>query len=366
MIITWITENYYPNKGGMAQSCDRIVNGLRKSGWKVHLLHFSNRHHQIVLEKQMNGTYIAIPTNENYPHALQIGFLMLEKELKDTQQLVAFGGFLPILCVQTYADWLNIPYAVCIRGNDFDTAIFHYQRKSILLETLKNASLIIANTTNKVQKINHLLKSSKAIFIANGIENDWKASHHDIQFANYYKNQIINQKIIGLFGQLKEKKGVLFFLEAIQKAKLTQRFHLIIAGELEETIIHFLEVNQFHYEKLSFMERYQLIKYYLACDWIAIPSFYDGMPNVLLEAMALGIPVLASDVDGMKDIIETEKNGLLFKNLCQADLIYALQKILDFSTNHYSALQQQAKWTVTQRYTHDIEIRNFQNALQII
>ncbi len=365
MEIIWITENYYPNKGGMAQSCDRIVNGLRNSGWIIHILHFSNRHSKIVIQKQFNGSYIAIPTSENYPHALQLGFQYIQKELLQTQQLVAFGGFLPILSVQTYALWLNIPYSVCIRGNDFDVAIFHYQRKAILLDTLKNAHSIITNTTDKAIKINQLLNNDKAKFIANGIENDWKASDYELKFAKQYKKQFENQKIIGLFGQLKEKKGTLFFLEAVLQAKLINEFHFIIAGELEEKVIQMMETHHFHYEKLEFIERFQLIKYYLSCDWIAIPSFYDGMPNVLLESMALGIPVIASDVDGMKDVISDENSGLLFKNHDSSDLIFNLQKIIDFSDSEWNKIKENAKKSVMEKYNLGLEIQNFRKVLQL-
>ncbi len=159
MEIVWITENYYPNKGGMAQSCDRIVNGLRKSGWIVHLVHFSNRHSKIQIQKQFNGNYLVIPCTENYPHTLQLGFQYIQNDMNNAQALVAFGGFLPILCVKTYSDWLNIPYTVCIRGNDFDVAIFHYPRREVLLNTLQNAHSIITNTLNKKLKINKLIKS---------------------------------------------------------------------------------------------------------------------------------------------------------------------------------------------------------------
>ena len=44
---------------------------------------------------------------------------------------------------------------------------------------------------------------------------------------------------------------------------------------------------------LPFLDRFELLPWYAACDWIAIPSFYDGLPNVLAEAAALGIPLIA-------------------------------------------------------------------------
>jgi glycosyltransferase involved in cell wall biosynthesis len=365
MEIIWITENYYPNQGGMAQSCDRIVNGLRKAGNIVHLLHFSNRHPKILTQNQWNGNYWAIPITENYPHALQIAYQILEKNVKKNEILVAFGGFLPILCIRTYSIWLNLPYFVCIRGNDFDVAIFHYQRKAILLDALNHAQKIITNTSNKALKINKLIQCEKAIFIPNGIEEEWRFSLYEQDWAYHYQKKYRPRKILGMFGQLKEKKGTLFLLDAIAQAHLNEHFHMIIAGETDENVLQFLDNQNFSYEKLDFIERYALIKYYLACDWIAIPSFYDGMPNVLLEAMALGTPVLASAVDGMQDVIIHEQNGLLFQNLNASDLILQLQKILDMQLPEYENFKKNAEITARNQFTLQNEIQQFMKALKI-
>jgi glycosyltransferase involved in cell wall biosynthesis len=63
---------------------------------------------------------------------------------------------------------------------------------------------------------------------------------------------------------------------------------------------------------LPFADRWELLSIYPACDYVAIPSFYDGMPNVLLEAGALGVPVVASTAGGMVDVLEDGFSGFLF------------------------------------------------------
>jgi glycosyltransferase involved in cell wall biosynthesis len=45
---------------------------------------------------------------------------------------------------------------------------------------------------------------------------------------------------------------------------------------------------------------------------MVIPSFYDGLPNVLLEAAALGIPMIASTAGGMDDLLADNRHGYLF------------------------------------------------------
>lgn len=51
-----------------------------------------------------------------------------------------------------------------------------------------------------------------------------------------------------------------------------------------------------------------------AADFLVLPSLHEGMPNVLLEAMAAGCPIVASDVGGSPELVEHEVGGLLFPN----------------------------------------------------
>ena len=62
-----------------------------------------------------------------------------------------------------------------------------------------------------------------------------------------------------------------------------------------------------------------------------LSSLYEGMPNTLMEAMALGIPVIAADCSsgGPRELIEDGKNGYLFKNNDLEDLVNKMKKLLN-------------------------------------
>lgn len=120
------------------------------------------------------------------------------------------------------------------------------------------------------------------------------------------------RRTIGLIGQLKVKKGVEFFLDALAASGHAEAFHLPLVGEVEEPVTERPAGDIVPHSFLPFLERYDLPAVYASCDLVALPSFYDGMPNVALEAAALGVPLLASDAGGLADVADDEI-GFVFR-----------------------------------------------------
>ncbi|HEY7124562.1 MAG TPA: glycosyltransferase [Ktedonobacterales bacterium] len=65
-----------------------------------------------------------------------------------------------------------------------------------------------------------------------------------------------------------------------------------------------------------------------ASDIFAFPSLYEGLPNAVLEAMAMSLPVVASTADGTVEVIENERDGLLVPTGDAAALEVALERVL--------------------------------------
>jgi glycosyltransferase involved in cell wall biosynthesis len=65
---------------------------------------------------------------------------------------------------------------------------------------------------------------------------------------------------------------------------------------------------------------------YAAMDLLVLPSFREGLPNVLLEAASMGLPMIASNISGCSDVIQHGVSGYLFpagNHLALANLIEA-------------------------------------------
>ncbi len=359
--LLWITENYPPNKGGMAESCNRIVAFLRKLDYEIHILHFTNRKKPFFTEQKLNGSYTAIPKHHDISHTLNLGLNFLSNPATTLQydKLVAFGGLLPLNGAPVYARLFNKPLYTFIRGNDFDISVFSPKRKYYLDQAFSFSSEVCANSLDKARKIQILYPKTNIHYIPNGINShNWLPLKSEVDSMLEWRqsNTASGTITIGLFGVLKEKKGIHFFLEALVKSGVKELVHLVVTGDTnDEKVKQLIDKYQLQTSQLPFMDRNTLLKYYTACDWIAIPSFYEGMPNVLLEAGILGIPVLASNIDGMKDILTDCENGLTFHPSDKEACARQIFKAVKMSTNKRAQMGHTLKKHVAANYSANQE-----------
>lgn len=262
-----------------------------------------------------------------------------------------------------FSQWSGIKLATMIRGNDFDISIFTPRKRTILEDALRQSSLIFTVSSDKADKIKKWTGHKEVHFIPNGIDHtEWHPTSSEFTFAETWKKGK-DKTTLGVFGQLKAKKGLDFFLGALRKTGLMEKTHLLLVGEVDEEPKEELDQLACEYTLLPFHDRYELMKYYLCCDAVVIPSFYDGMPNVLLESGALGIPVIASAVDGMADVIRHEEDGLLFAPGNEDNCRKALYQFFAMSAEDHRLLGQKLKNKIENQYSHTHETDAYQKLL---
>jgi glycosyltransferase involved in cell wall biosynthesis len=93
-----------------------------------------------------------------------------------------------------------------------------------------------------------------------------------------------------------------------------------------------------------------LAPYYEAADVVAIPSLSEGSPNVLLEAMAFGVPVAATRVGGIPEIVAHEDTALLVPARDSAAMAAAIDRLLS-DPGTASALARRARNKVETEYS---------------
>ena len=120
--------------------------------------------------------------------------------------------------------------------------------------------------------------------------------------------QFENQMIFA--GRLSKEKGIEILLETV--TYLPDNYHLLIAGSgpLEEKVRNMAaKKTNVHY--LGYQSKQNVLSLIQGSDLLIQPSLEEGMSSTLLEAMACGTCILASNIEGISEIIENNKNGVL-------------------------------------------------------
>jgi glycosyltransferase involved in cell wall biosynthesis len=303
----------------MAQSCDRIVRTLRRSGATIDVAHLHRRATRFAVELREGGADLVGPFEEDPAHALNRLWTLARRRHREVPytHVVAFGGQIPLVAGPIFAAWLDLPLVTLLRGNDFDLGVFSPKRADVIRAALQSSACIATVSSEQASRVRALHPSVPVVFTPNGIDHEgWRLLPEDVRRGRDWRAAQVQsgRRLVGIFGQLKQKKGALFFLETLAGSGLAERFHLLVVGDIEPAIGEWLREHAaiLPVTTLPFCDRFELLPYYAAVDLVAIPSFYDGMPNVLLEAAALGKPLLVSDAGGMPDVVDSG-SALLFE-----------------------------------------------------
>lgn len=382
-----LTENYPPDRGGMAESCDRIVRSLRARGVVVDVAHFDRRTTAAAFRSTTNGSHLRWPVDGNAAHAINCLWnrLRQNKDIEGITHVIAFGGALPIAAAPMIAALMRRPLITLLRGSEFDAGLFDARRRPLLDDALRRSAAICAVTGEQEEKVLALHEGSNVYRIGNGIDFDhWQPSNGDRERARALRETLVAARVadtaldsgavrhgeppaalrvVGLFGDFKAKKGVPFFLEVARRG-FHDRFHFLLAGETHDELRAYLEAHQdLIVTRLPSRDRYDLMPLYLACDFVAIPSHYDGFPNVLIESAALGIACLASAVGGARDILRDGVNAIVFAPGDEHDCRRAIAQAARLDDMAIQALGTAAKATVRQHCRSDHEANEYLRVL---
>ncbi len=137
---------------------------------------------------------------------------------------------------------------------------------------------------------------------------------------------------IGVVANVSRQKGHEFILEAcsILKIKHAKPFKLVLIGNGDFESLQSLAVKLDISSDVVFLGRRADIDILLqGMDCFALPSRWEGLPLALIEAMACGLPAIASNVSGNAEVIEHGKTGLLFATGEIKELATALFTMMD-------------------------------------
>jgi colanic acid/amylovoran biosynthesis glycosyltransferase len=141
-------------------------------------------------------------------------------------------------------------------------------------------------------------------------------------------------------GRFIEKKGHQFLIEAcgiLAKKNIQFQCTILGGGPLEEAYLELIDQLNIkdkvillgEKSKLEIRELYQNSDIFSLPCTVAKSGDQDGVPNVLMEAMAMQVPVISTPISGIPDLIQSEENGLLTPDRDAAALAKALEQLIN-------------------------------------
>ena len=242
--------------------------------------------------------------------------------------------------VATHHNW--------IRGNWISNT-FQYL-DAFLLTRCKH----IAAVSNDVSQMMGTFKipKKKISIVPNGIDltpfHNAQSKQHDSTALKKQLNLPVGVPIVGIFGRLTAAKGHHYLLRAAKQLR-TQwpQVHYLIVGDGELRA----ELQQLTFdlglaEQVTFTGfRDNVIDFYPLLDILVLASITEGTPMVLLEAMAMNIPIISTKVGGIKDILTDSHDSILLEAKDVTNLTQALYTLLD-NPNEAARLAANAAQTI--------------------
>jgi glycosyltransferase involved in cell wall biosynthesis len=265
---------------------------------------------------------------------------------------IAFFG-IPGGPVSLVLRWIHaIPYIVSLRGGDVpghqreQLAGYHRMTRRLITFIWRRAHDVVANSTGLREQAMKAAPDVNISLIANGVD----AERFDP--CNIARKSDEKSARILFVGRVSYEKGLQYLLPALSKLESDWRFTIVGQGPYTDEIEAMSKTLglEAKIEWTGWAARERLPQLYGDADIFVFPSTDEGMPNTVLEAMASGLPVIATRIPGVEDLIEDGRNGILVPPADTIALQHALASVLHDKARR-AALGKAARHHVMEAFT---------------
>jgi glycosyltransferase involved in cell wall biosynthesis len=285
------------------------------------------------LNREAFGVYVVVPTKNGglaerlknkginvnvveFPRILDYHLLLKVKALSKLLKLMAkyqidiihTDGPRNTFYAGIAAKVKNIPLIWHVRVSNHD----RYDR---ILTKLSSRIILVADTLRSRFKINS--NDKKFVTIHNGVDLDkFRTQEHEKLVRQRY-NIDNNELLISVAARIERPKGQKYLIEACGKLKnRIKSFHILLAGEITDNSYmndcSKMAIKFGIHDRVIFAGPLNNINQVLnETDIFVLPSLFEAFPRSIIEAMAAGIPVIATDVGGNTEAIENNVSGLI-------------------------------------------------------
>lgn len=186
--------------------------------------------------------------------------------------------------------------------------------RDLEVHKLMQTHLSVVAKTAYLHALNLGIPSGKLRFIANGVDTDVFRPAVKTDYLHSIINIAPGTPVVGFVGRLSPEKGPEVFVQvASHVRKKLPNCHFVIVGEgpMNEMLVY--EIGNLGLGHCIHMAGLQsdICRVYASLDLVVSTSYSEGMPLAMIEAMASGLPIVATNVGGVIDIVEVGRTGLL-------------------------------------------------------
>lgn len=340
--VLFVIDSWFPGMGGAEKQAVKLAKALRLKGVEVEFVapHLNTEQ---PITQMYEGFQV---TKISYPKIKLIGaailnarfawYLFAHREkfssahFHVTQTLAGTAGFIRpftgLPCVAKISGFYEFEHGVLAKHKPFNPIL------KLIRLGLRNIDYVqTISEQTRAKLVDAGFRSDQIKFVPNGIDCDTTPRERQ-----YTPEKIFS---VGYCGRMAPVKGVDVLLRGFAQwlaAKPDRRAKLTIAGggndeQFRESVALASELGL--NEHVDFLGVIDDVPGFLATQDIYVqPSYAEGLPNSVMEAMNAALPVIATDIGGNHDLVTHKHNGFLFP----AGDVNALADLLEHTYTHYS------------------------------
>jgi len=342
MRILMINYEFPPLGGGAASASFHIARELARMNCRVTLM--TSQFRSLLARETIEGAdIIRIPVWRkradrcSVPEMISFmlsgsyyGLRIMKREKPDA--ILAFFS-IPCAHIGLLGKWFRgIPYVISLRGGDVpgtqpeQLAGFHAITKPIIKMLWRNAAAVVANSKGLGALAKQTLPNLDVKVIPNGVDLERYSPREE---GNYAASPAVRFLFVGraspeknlseAFAGLKDCPSPDWSFSVIGDGPQLPRWK----KEAEELGLGA------RVEFSGWKPKEDMPRIYKDCDVFIFPSTSEGMPNAVLEAMASGLPIVATRIRGNEDLVEHEVSGFLYEPGDRNALVSSLTRLVN-------------------------------------
>jgi glycosyltransferase involved in cell wall biosynthesis len=228
--------------------------------------------------------------------------------------------------------------------------------------------------------INYTLASKIVVYSPNVI-TDWNlgkhrnkiaiAHEHFLDFNEFKTRKYLNKRgdLVGYIGRLSEEKGILNFIRAIPLALAHRhdlKFLIVGDGKLKSEIVDYIGAQKLNdvVTIAGWTPHHQIPDCLNEIRLLVLPSFTEGLPNIMLEAMACGTPVLTTPVGSIAYFVKDGQTGYFMENNSPETIAQNILRALN--DHNFEQIAKNAHHLAESEFTFEKAVKEYRSVLELM